>query len=445
MQVVDFITIIFYMIDFGGARKMRIWCGILKIIRCSHKCFFIDIMLFMKNSKALFVMAVLAAVSPIFAGTIEIVAPKEGESVATLTEAQKSFIAMDPVERKEKFRDKETRGSVIGKINKNPQEGRLSSWPAEIKLAWKGNAETEYTVVVVRKKDGAVHFDQNVKGTEVGVDNLEVGTEYEWTVTAGEDAGKGTFRTEDAEFRIVRFPGIFNVRDIGGAKGLGGKRIRQGMIYRSGMLNNSGKAFFYTDKEIAELKIEQPVDKNGKKHRVLKSREPAKPRLNGKQLAYITERFAIKTDIDIRNDGECYGMTNSPLGAACNWAHIPFGAYGVPQSCAKSFKEIFRLLLDEKNYPVDFHCGAGQDRTGMLAFILEGLLGASEDHLLLDWQMTGFWNPGIGGSTGAYDKMLNDYAKRYPGTPLLQAIEKAVHDIGIKDEEIAKFREIMLE
>lgn len=383
-------------------------------------------------------LSILAAVLAV----IQLIAPKQGDTVPVVTDQQRSFINMDPVERKAKFRDKEQRPSIIGTINKQASKGRLSCWPAETKFEWKAAEGNEYTVKVMRKSDKAVHFEETVKGGSVMVDNLDSNTEYIWTVTGGGDSGSSSFKTEDIEITVHRFPGVPNVRDIGGAKGLDGLRIRQGLMFRSFAPSCQPKYTFYTQKEVDELKLEQKVDKNGKKQRVMKSREPTKSTISPAGVAYIEKRFGIKTDIDLRNDAETYGLTNSPFGANCKWEHHTYGAYTLTP---RAFAKIFKLLLDENNYPVDFHCYAGQDRTGTLAYVLEGLLGASEDHLLLDYQMTGFWNPGIGNSTSSYEKMQKDYAKKYPDMSYIQAIEKDVMRLGFTMDDINKYRSIMLD
>lgn len=57
---------------------------------------------------------------------------------------------------------------------------------------------------------------------------------------------------------------------------------------------------------------------------------------------------------------------------------------------AQSIKTIFSTLADESNYPVYFHCNAGADRTGTLAFLIEAVLGVSEEDVVKDYEITSF-------------------------------------------------------
>ena len=51
---------------------------------------------------------------------------------------------------------------------------------------------------------------------------------------------------------------------------------------------------------------------------------------------------------------------------------------------------MFELLSNPENYPVIFHCNIGTDRTGMIAYLLNALLGVSEEDLIRDYLFSNF-------------------------------------------------------
>ena len=184
--------------------------------------------------KLCFAAAALAAI-PVSAA-IEIVAPAPGSTVPLLTDSQKAYLTLPTAERREKFASSSFRKKKMGlPAEKVPGEekAREAYWPKTVRLAWKGAEGVEYRVVVRSAKKGETVVDEKVKGSELYIDNLEIATDYKWVVVGGGDNGKGTFRTEDAVPRLVRYPGVPNVRDLGGRIGLGGKRVRQGLVFRS--------------------------------------------------------------------------------------------------------------------------------------------------------------------------------------------------------------------
>ena len=105
---------------------------------------------------------------------------------------------------------------------------------------------------------------------------------------------------------------------------------------------------------------------------------------------------------------------------------------------------MFRVFLDLRNYPVLFHCIAGQDRTGAVAFILNALLGVPEEQLYLDWESTGFWNPDIRFSHEAFSALVHVF-DAYPGATINERVEAYVISLGYSKADIDRFRDIMLE
>ena len=174
-----------------------------------------------------------------------------------------------------------------------------------------------------------------------------------------------------------------------------------------------------------------------------KGRDRVKP--EGKKI--FVDRFGAKSDLDLRSTRECWGMTGSPLGESVKWFHVSSAAYAAMQRPwgRQAFAKDFRIFLDEKNYPIVFHCIGGQDRTGSLAFILNGLLGVPEEELYLDWEVTGFWNPNPKFCHAQrFDKLIAVF-RQLPGKDLHEQIENYVLSCGFTREDIEKFRSIMLE
>ena len=141
-------------------------------------------------------------------------------------------------------------------------------------------------------------------------------------------------------------------------------------------------------------------------------------------------------------------MTGSPLGPTVAWAHNSSSAYGGMQykGGKDAFVKSFKLFCDEKNYPIVVHCIAGQDRTGSLAFILNGLLGVGEEDLYRDWEASGFWNkdPSFN-HRERFDKLVEGFNANFPQPTWREKMEAYVKSLGFTQEDIDKFRAIMLE
>ena len=264
--------------------------------------------------------------------------------------------------------------------------------------------------------------------------NFKIGQRYYWRVT-GRNANKKKVQSETASFVTEDLPprwiglygNVSNIRDLGGYVTADGRRVRQGMLYRGQGLNDNS-----VDREI-----------------------PGNNRLMIVDLPTMLGRFKIRTDLDLRSSGETAGMKVSPLGTGVDFIHHSSLCYAgiFTDKGKKVMAENFRVFCDEKNYPIYFHCIAGADRTGSLAYILNGILGVPEKELELDWEHTFYPdlpdNQANGNPTywrlmkNLVDGLTAKYTK--PGESVQQRIEKYLLDSGITPEEIAEFRSIMLE
>jgi len=389
---------------------------------------------------------------------IELVAPASNAVVRQLHTIQRQY-SKAPWAKCEKCFD--------GSENAAKLKSR-GSLPVPVRLEWKGSA-TNYLVTVRRLPDGKVAFAQVVATNCVAVDSLEIATEWEWTVSDGTDGFVSRFQTEDCLPRLIRMTGTQNCRDVGGRRGLGGRRIRQGLVYRTAGLNSNAPAEYYSREEILELDKKGELEKMGHTGRSLHRKiargeklsshashnrlvkrtgfAPGTRRLSAHEVARILSFYGIRSDIDLRSDGECYGMTGSPLGPSVNWFHLSYSAYtGAFTDAGRAVtKKVFDVFMDDNNYPIVFHCIGGADRTGTVAMLLEALLGVPEEELWRDYLTTGFVgvvsDPRHKQLFGATMKCL----KKYPGETLSEKAEAYFLKLGFTKDDVSRLRKRLLE
>ena len=216
--------------------------------------------------------------------------------------------------------------------------------------------------------------------------------------------------------RWIRVPGARNVRDIGGWTGL-----REGRVYRGTELN-----------EVGNHKLQ--IGDEGRK--------------------ILLEDLGIRTDLDFRartaeSRGAC--VTQSALGPAVRLVDAVIRPYMRMYDQTNEYAAVMRVFADERNYPVYMHCWGGADRTGTVAFILEGLCGVSEADIAIDYELTSFTifglrtrsKRGTAKSAGGERYFADIVAriKTYPGATLVEKFAAyARGTLGLTDEEIAAIR-----
>lgn len=560
------------------------------------------------------VLLVLAAVvgGCVHSPSLRILSPSEEAVVPVLTEVQKAYLGQPDGKRQKSFDQKDFRAKLTSPA------GRPGWHPEPVVLAWTGDENASYEVVVRRAADGSVFYSGSAKGTKLVLDNLEIACRYVWTVTGPNGSSTAAFSTEDRAPRLLRDPFVPNVRDLGGRMTSFGRRVRQNRVFRTAGLNDNASEARGTELEKALRELEGTPLKaqvdgcrvaakefrelsaskrkvpyvtlgwtkdgewgfhdvgalfaaafadamaEGRRSEATKMVKPGQDgfvRLDGEGLAYLDRTFSapadgyavldvtgdsfwalevngilyscwydgkdltkyhpvfiavrkgenrigillksgrqwcidchpgvpgardyakeaadglgwladhalvripgrtrihdenrdfwlktlgVKSDIDLRTDGECYGMTGSPLGPSVKWFHISSQCYeGMAKpSGREAFAKVFRVFLDEANYPVAFHCIAGQDRTGAVAYILLALLGVEESEVVKDWEASGFWQTDVSWFCTRTFGRLPPVFLAYEGKTLRERVEKYVLSLGFTMADIEKFRSLMLE
>ena len=280
----------------------------------------------------------------------------------------------------------------------------------------------------------------------------------------------GTLRNPAAN-RWRQWRGVDNVRDFGGMTTVDGRIVRTNMIYRSQAFNDNAVCDWLTGPrlkakyESLQLYVEfgrrnsdelvEQIDKTdveGSCQRIAAAIRADRSKWRIGELRGTPEsrrrillETGLKTEIDLRSESECYGMTGSPLGDSVAWIHLP-GRSALdwyPTEEGKSFfSRCFKIFLEPGNYPIDFHCIAGADRTGSLAFVLGAVLGVPEAELVEDYTLTSFSTSG----KRQADKMRKGMKAfdGYPGKTINDRVCAYACTCGFTMNDIRKFRSIVL-
>ena len=268
--------------------------------------------------------------------------------------------------------------------------------------------------------------------------NAKLATKYYYRAATSQDGlanatVKNITSTAQAP-RVVYVPDVLNFRDIGGWDSylVDGAKINQGLYFRCAQLN--GAAGSTTSK----------LDSAGK------------------GLAALKE-LGIKCDIDMRDIGNqpSRGAGPSPANTT-DWpftfvsAAVPSGSEPVRweggtyqgTNIADQYVKIFNALANCDNEPALLHCTYGADRTGIVTFFLEALLGMNEEDMIRDYLWTQFTqgrNVKILESEGAEFPQWLSKTKECEGATFADKMENHLESFGIAHSKLEHIREIFID
>ena len=333
-------------------------------------------------------------------------AVKADETVSLNWKGQSAFLACPPAERARQLADGDARRRMRS----------VGTRPYPVTFTWPNLATALFEIVRARDMKTVYAVEA---ACPLAVENLEVGERYVWRAEqGGVRVGGGRFATSADGPRWIGVPDapkLMNVRDIGGwMPGLGGRRIRQGLVYRGCAFSDSAA--------------------DGGRSRV------AAPRAR----AFLTDTLSLRCEIDLRRDDEVGDAAGSSLGDRVKRVRAPMPVdIGAPEF-RRGFQRAFGILLGRKNYPVYIHGADGAARTGALALVLEGLLGVSDDDLRRDWELSAFRDADVSFNAAAFDRLASALG-RHPGDTLASRCAAFVRACGFAESDIEAFRAWMFE
>jgi len=386
---------------------------------------------------------------------ISLVSPKNGAAVKILDEEIKAYLAAaTPAEALQVL-------ETYAKTNK----GGVSTT-----LSWKSNKSSFYTIYIADNEQFINAKEYMVSGfiSSLEISNLIPATTYYWKVKGNkkEDVSEvRTFTTEDCGVRYITAEGGANIRDLGGWTTENGQTVNYGLLYRGNMLNGFNGGAMLTEEGINtfvnELGIKTEIDLRT----IGVDNGGQTANWFGEDLQYIQAPLnQFTTILDYNSWQNLPDAQKQPVAknADGTWR------YDYKNYSVTSLKAIFDCLGDENSYPIYFHCNAGADRTGTLAFLISGLLGVEYDGLVKDFEMTSFSaysgkryrsnvTDGAFDDSGVYQNNENNFVafdalyrailENYDAGSgkLSTAIENYLTDyIGVSHETIANIKSILL-
>ena len=306
-----------------------------------------------------------------------------------------------------------------------------SDKPQPVTLSWKGTAKT---VRISTCPDLSGSWDVAVQQSPASIYNLIPGVRSFYSVLAAD----GTVLRESCVIpegpnRMIN--GLLkNTRDLGGWKA-GDKTVRYGRIYRGANLDD----------------IQQDASK----------------------MDIVVNRLGVGVDLDLRGlpPGSQGGSGEKNPWKATDpviYKNIKLWHYFVPSAdrnlqidispgeTADQYQYALRCIVNwlKDNKVVYFHCHGGADRTGTLAFLIEGLLGVSESDMSKDFELTTYSNSihRRNGDGGWYYKQMVKYIRTFaPGKSIQEQVTawaKTRHSENVDpltDAEIRELRALLLE
>lgn len=337
-----------------------------------------------------------------------------GDNVSFHTELQAKYIASEDYLT--------TMGIASGSSSKE--------YPLPITLSYKGGPNnkmapehTYFDLFEEGKEEPIISKESNTTGG-LDVYNLKLNTSYSYSVTVKYSSGKA-FHSEESHFKTTdKGPRNLFVNNVMNIRDLGGHGIKQGLIYRSGRFNEND----------GTTKIDEET------------------------IKVMTKDLGVKTEIDLRRDDETGGITSSPLGESVSYIHLPMyyggenvlthvGEHsGVSYDNPAQIKVFFETLADEKNYPIDFHCAIGKDRTGCMAYLVEALCGMEEEYLYRDYLFSNFAKISGMCEVSDIDNKYGATIKEYSGASLQEKTYNYLNQaIGVSEANLKSIQSILID
>jgi protein-tyrosine phosphatase len=185
--------------------------------------------------------------------------------------------------------------------------------------------------------------------------------------------------------REIPLDGCFNFRDLGGYSTEDGRVVRWRTLFRSDGLHRLSGADL---DHLRQLGVATVID--------LRTAEELEVRGRVEDICEGMSFYHLPV-LDALPDASVTDQWRDPVVLGRHYAEMA-------EHGAGAIADALAVLTDPSAYPAVFHCAAGKDRTGILAALVLGLIGVSDDTIVADYAA----------SAPAMERMLEHLLEAYP-------------------------------
>ena len=182
--------------------------------------------------------------------------------------------------------------------------------------------------------------------------------------------------------RLLILDNLHNTRDLGGMITKDGKRIKAGRLIRSGHLYDASETDLKKLSDIVDVIVDFRTDKE--------KNEKPDPIIDNTVYYHLPIIDSLTAGVTREKDADekvISMLMMSPDKAKeymCN-TYIGFVGSEFPVS---QYERFLRILLEDRDKAVLWHCTAGKDRAGFASVIIEEILGVDRELIIEDYLKT---------------------------------------------------------
>ncbi len=182
--------------------------------------------------------------------------------------------------------------------------------------------------------------------------------------------------------RKIEFEKLRNTRDLGGMPAAGWRRIKSGKLIRSGHLFTSSEK----DRELLGKLIDTSADFRSFKE----CEEKTEPSITGVRHVHIPileeQKAGVTRDKDSFEEVRSRMLQDAEISR--KYMDRVYSGFITSDFSRKQYARFVRILLEDHDKAVLWHCTAGKDRAGFATVIVQELLGVPREEIFRDYLMT---------------------------------------------------------